>query len=116
MVPHAQDPADKQTFFVTNGEVTPESAEALVGSYRRRWGIETSYPVIGDVLPQSRSKHGSVRLFYFLFAVLLYDLWVLCNRLLTEVFGWERALPPISAAVFARLVRRRWMPDWFDQG
>jgi IS4 transposase len=72
---------------MTNGEVTPESAEALAGSYRRRWGIETSYRVIGDVLPQSRSKHDSVRLFHCLSAVLLYNLWVLCNRLLTEVFG-----------------------------
>ena len=115
-VPHAQSPEEKQTYFVTNCPVTEETATAIAESYRRRWGIETSYRVIGDFLAKSRSTVYSVRLFYFLFAVTLYNLWVLCNRLLTEVFGWELDLPPLSAAVFGRLIRQQWMADLFDPG
>lgn len=115
-VPHAQYPDEKQTFFVTTCEVSEETADAVAGSFRRRWGIETSYRVIGDFLAKSRSTAYSVRLFYFLFAVTLYNLWVLCNRLLSTIFEWDLDLPPISAAVFGRLVRNRWMADLFDPG
>ena len=115
-VPHAQSPEEKHTFFVTNCEVTEENVTGLAAAYRRRWGVETSYRVIGDFLAKSRSTAYSVRLFYFLFAVTLYNLWVLCNRLLSTVFEWDLDLPPISAAVFGRLVRDRWMADLFDPG
>lgn len=115
-VPHAQSPEEKHTYFVTNCTVTDENATALADSYRRRWGVETSYRVIGDFLAKSRSTVYSVRLFYFLFAVTLYNLWVLCNRLLSTVFEWDVDQPPISAAIFGRLLRDRWMGDLFDPG
>lgn len=115
-VPHAQSPEEKHTFFVTNCNVTEENALSLADSYRRRWGVETSYRVIGDFLAKSRSTVYSVRLFYFLFAVTLYNLWVLCNRLLTTVFEWNVDHPPISAAIFGRLIRDRWMDDLLDPG
>ena len=115
-VPHAQSPDEKHTFFVTNCTLTEKTVTGLAEAYRRRWGVETSYRVIGDFLAKSRSTAYSVRLFYFLFAVTLYNLWVLCNRLLSTVFEWDLDLPPISAAVFGRLVRDRWMADLFDPG
>lgn len=52
----------------------------------------------------------------FLFAVTMSDLWVLCNRLLTDVFGRELEVPATSGAVFARVHRQRWMADLFDPG
>ena len=115
-VPHREHPNEQQTYFVTNRPVDEEIGPALANAYRRRWGIETSYRLIGDFLAKSRSTVFTVRLFYFLFAVTLYNLWVLCNRLLASVFGWELDPPPISAAIFARLVRNRWMGELFDPG
>ena len=115
-VPHREHPDEQQTYFVTNRPVREKTAPALANAYRRRWGIETSYRVIGDFLAKSRSTAYSVRLFYFLFAVTLYNLWVLCNRLLSTIFEWDLDLPPISATVFGRLVRNRWMSALFDPG
>ncbi|MFB6266172.1 MAG: transposase [Halodesulfurarchaeum sp.] len=110
-VPHAESPAEKQTYFVTNLDVDTESAQSLADSYRRRWGIETSYRVIGDFLAKSRSKSFSVRLFYFLFAVTLYNLWVVTNLLLTVVFDGEIDSPVVSGAVFGQIVLNRWLSE-----
>jgi IS4 transposase len=54
----------------------------LAEAYRRRWGLETSYRTVGEILSKTTSPTFSVRLFYFLFAVALYNLWVLVNLLL----------------------------------
>lgn len=104
-VPHAENPETKQTYFVTNLQVNEQSAEGLAESYRRRWGIETSYRVIGDFLAKTTSKSYSVRLFYFSFAVALYDIWVLTNALLIVVIDDPPAdRPPLSGRVFAQLL------------
>lgn len=104
-VPHADAPESKQMYFVTNMRVTETSAESLAESYRRRWGIETSYRVIGDFLAKTTSKSFSVRLYYFLFAVALYDIWVLTNVLLTVVIDDPPVnRPPLSGRVFAQLL------------
>lgn len=115
-VPHTGAPEEKQTYFITNRTVTEAAAEGTAEAYCRRWGIETSYRVIGDFLARSRSTVYSVRLFYFLFAVTLYNLWVLINRLLVELFGRLTERPLVSAKVFGRLVRQRWMPDRLQPG
>lgn len=110
-VPHADQPDEKQTYFVTNMEVTEATAAALAESYRRRWGIETSYRVIGDFLAKTTSKSFVVRLYYFLFAVTLYDIWVLTNVLLSVVVNdSQRDRPLIPCRVFARLLERTARP------
>lgn len=50
-----------------------EFAESLAEAYRRRWGIEISYQKVGEFLPRTSSPMFSVRLFYFRFAVALYN-------------------------------------------
>jgi hypothetical protein len=45
--------------------------------FRRRWGIETSYRLIGLFLAKTTSKWYG--LLYFFLAVVLYNLWVLRN-------------------------------------
>ncbi len=55
------------------------SADRIVKSYRKRWGIETSYIVVEQFMPQTTSKKYVIRLFCFLFAVWMYNLWVLFN-------------------------------------
>ncbi|MFT4965199.1 MAG: IS4 transposase [Halobacteriales archaeon] len=110
-VPHAHHPEDKQTYFVTNMPVSETTAAALAESYRRRWGIETSYRVIGDFLAKTTSKSFAVRLYYFLFAVALYDIWVLTNVLLGVVFDdAQRDRPLIPSRVFARLLEKAARP------
>lgn len=108
-VPHAQNPDEKQSYFVTNLPVDEDWAPQLATAYRRRWGIETSYRVIKDFLPRSRSTYFVVRVFYYLFAVVLYNLWVVVNALLTRVFGPITDRPLVTAGVFGRVVRARWL-------
>lgn len=115
-VPHAEQPDEKQSYFVTNLPTDEASAPRLAESYRRRWGIETSYRVIGEFLPRSRSTYFVVRLFYFLFAVTLYNLWVLVNALLSLAFGGYPDAPVVTAVLFGRSLRDRWMPDRADPG
>ena len=53
--------------------------------YRRRWGIENSYKTIKEFLARTTSKTYVVRLFYFVFAVLLYNCWLLVDVLVRDV-------------------------------
>lgn len=94
VVPHRTHD-DDQFCLVTNREVTRDLAHPLAEAYRRRWGIETSYRKVTEVLPRTSSPTFSVRLFYFLFAVALYNLWVLVNLLVTpgRAVGSDPVLP-----------------------
>lgn len=100
-VPH-RTTEDEHVWFVTNLDVDTSTAKAYAAAFRRRWGIETSYRQIGDFLPRTSSPTFSVRLFYFLFAVSLYNLWVLANVLLSA----KRVpkTPQISTRIFRRFV------------
>jgi Transposase DDE domain. len=48
-------------------------------TYRKRWGVETSYRMIGLFLAKTTSKLYRLRVLYFFLAVVLYNLWVLRN-------------------------------------
>lgn len=115
-MPHTHHPEEKQTYFVTNIPVTAATAVGLAESYRRRWGVETSYRMIGDFLAKTTSKSFSVRLFYFLFAVMLYNLWVLTNVLLSVVIDAELDRPILTSRVFGRLLENHWMPEFPPPG
>jgi len=102
VVPH-QSREDDHFCLVTNREVTSDFAQPLAEAYRRRWGIETSYRKITEFLPKTSSPTFSVRLFYFLLAVALYNLWVLTNLLLTA----SRAVgstPVLPTALFRQFL------------
>jgi len=58
-------------------------AERLFNLYSKRWGIETSYRVKKHSFrPKTTSKNYFIRLFYFMFSVLLYNLWLLADILI----------------------------------
>lgn len=82
VVPH-RSRTDDHFCLIANREVTRDLAHPLAEAHRRRWGIETSYGRVTHFLPKTSSPTFSVRLFYFLFAVALYNLWELTNLLLT---------------------------------
>jgi hypothetical protein len=78
--------------FATN-EVFEENdvnlTERLFFLYGKRWGIESSYRVKKQsYLPKTTSKNYLIRLFYFMFSVLLYNLWILADILIwLALFG-----------------------------
>ena len=66
----------KLLVFATNTSFKPRR---LRKTFRKRWGIETSYRMIGMFLPKTTSKVYRLRVLYFFLAVVLYNLWVLRN-------------------------------------
>lgn len=77
----------------------------LYSLYGKRWGIETSYRVIEhDFKARTTSKKYVVRLFYFLFCVLLYNLWILANALLASlIFGFIPRKLLVTTKYFGKL-------------
>ena len=78
--------------FATNEEYNESDvnlAERLFNLYGKRWGVETSYRVKKhSYLPKTTSKNYLIRLFYFMFSVLLYNLWILADILIwLALFG-----------------------------
>lgn len=87
------------TVFATNLRVGPDEAEAFCRRYSRRWQIENEYKSIkGDFLAKTSSKDYRVRLFYFLFAVLLYNIWRLTDFLLKAGVDGEMDYTPVLTA------------------
>jgi len=82
---------DKRAFATNEdfNENDVDLAQRLFLLYGKRWGIETSYKVKKQsFLPKTTSKNYLIRIFYFLFSVLLYNLWLLVDVLLwLAVFG-----------------------------
>ena len=58
--------------------------------YGKRWGIETSYRVKKHSFrAKTTSKNYHIRLFYFLFSVLMYNLWIITDILIwLHLFGF----------------------------
>ena len=87
-----EDDEGNKRAFATNedfNENDVDLAQRLFLLYGKRWGIETSYKVKKQsFLPKTTSKNYLIRIFYFLFSVLLYNLWLLVDILLwLAVFG-----------------------------
>ncbi|WP_248898359.1 transposase [Haloplanus halobius] len=87
------------TVFATNLRVGPDEAETFCRRYSRRWQIENEYKSIkGDFLAKTSSKDYRVRLFYFVFAVLLYNIWRLTDFLLKAGVDDEMDYAPVLTA------------------
>jgi hypothetical protein len=87
------------TVFATNLRVGPDEAEAFCRRYSRRWQIENEYKSIKhDFLAKTSSKDYRVRLFYFVFAVLLYNVWRLTDFLLKAGVDGEMDYAPVLTA------------------
>ena len=87
------------TVFATNLRVGPDEAETFCRRYSRRWQIENEYKSIkGDFLAKTSSKDYRVRLFYFVFAVLLFNIWRLTDFLLKAGVDGEMDYAPVLTA------------------
>jgi len=87
-----EDEEGKKRAFATNEEYSENDlnlAERLFYLYSKRWGIETSYRVKKhSFLPKTTSRNYLIRIFYFLFSVLFYNLWLLADILIWMlIFG-----------------------------
>lgn len=80
-------------------------ADKVFKQYGRRWGIESSYRVKKHSFrPQTTSKNYFVRLFYFLFSVLMYNLWILLDIMLCIIlFGMKPSYHIITSKLFATI-------------
>lgn len=106
-----KDEDENEFCFVTNMDVTEETATAYAVAFRRRWGIETSYRKVTEFLPKTASPTFSVRLFYFSVASVLYNLWVLANLFINPERPFPER-PPLPAAIFRKAIEI----DLFDHG
>lgn len=90
---------EETTVFATNLRVEADDAETFCRRYSRRWQIENEYKSIkGDFLAKTSSKDYRVRLFYFVFAVLLYNIWRLTDFLLKAGVDGEMDYAPVLTA------------------
>ena len=90
---------DGTAVFATNLSVGPDEAETFCRRYSRRWQIENEYKSIkNDFLAKTSSKDYRVRLFYFVFAVLLHNIWRLTDFLLKAAVEGEVSDVPVLTA------------------
>jgi len=89
--------------FATNTTYTPESIRRL---YKHRFGIETQYRIKNKFLGRTCSKEYSVRYFFFILAICIYNLWVLFNVIERGVKGLNPGKIPIKVDRIIYLVRK----------
>jgi hypothetical protein len=91
--------SDGTAVFSTNLPIGTEGAESFCRRYSRRWQIENEYKSLkNDFLAKTSSKDYRVRLFYFVFAVLLYNIWRLTDFLLKAGVDGEMVYKPVLTA------------------
>jgi len=95
--------------FVSNedwNENDVDLADKIFMQYGKRWGIETSYRVKKySFRSKTSSKNYFVRFFYFMFSVLMYNLWILidimiCLMLYGEKYGKHVITSKLFATIF----------------
>lgn len=67
--------------FITNIPVNERTRTALGKEYRQRWNIETSFRVKNGFLAKTSSMNYSVRYVIYMFAIVMYNFWILANML-----------------------------------
>jgi putative transposase len=90
--------------FATNLDKT--TTTSYVKRYKKRWAIETSYRVKKhSYLPKTTSKNYLIRLFYFMFSVLLYNLWILADILIwLALFGEVKEDHLVTSKLFGTIL------------
>lgn len=84
--------------------------EYVVNRYDRRWQIETKYRVIKqDFLGKTTSRSFAVRTFFWLFAAMMYNAWVLLDVFLRADADDGVELPDDRPVMPARSFARRFL-------
>ncbi|MCK4497194.1 MAG: transposase [Candidatus Aenigmarchaeota archaeon] len=95
----------KKYAFATNMDITENNSFLLFDYYDRRWGVETAFRVKESFRARTTSKNYIIRLFYFMFSTVLYNLWVIVNAMLCMfLFGSLRDKPIVTAKIVGTLL------------
>jgi len=95
--------------FATNidfNENDVNLSDRIFMMYGQRWGIETGYRVKKHSFrSKTTSKNYFIRLFYFLFSVLLYNLWILIDILIwLSLYGKVRKWHLVTSKHFVTIL------------
>jgi putative transposase len=95
--------------FATNidfNENDVNLSDRIFMMYSKRWGIETGYRVKKHSFrSKTTSKNYFIRLFYFLFSVLLYNLWILADILIwLALFGVVKEDHLVTSKLFGTIL------------
>ena len=77
------EPEGKFTAFATN------TSWINVLKYGKRWDIETGFRMIENMRARTPSGSVDARVFYFLYSVMVFNLWVVANVILTQGARWD---------------------------
>jgi hypothetical protein len=94
---------DETFIFATNLKVDCKNVLLLSEGYRKRWGIETGYRVKKEVKGKTCSPNYVIRVLFQMLSILLYNLWVLCNILLSGIIFVKKGYP-ISMCKFRKIL------------
>ncbi len=99
---------DRRYAFATNLNFNNNDvllSERLFDPYSKRWGIETSYRVKKMFRGKTTSRNYIIRQFYFMMSVVLYNLWILINLLLSIfLFGKISKKLAVTAKLFGTVL------------
>lgn len=72
--------------YVTNLPILIYRDDVLIlrDQYKKRWGIETAHRIHDQFRIKTCCKEGNVRYFFFVIAMLLYNIWVHINLLMND--------------------------------
>jgi len=86
--------------FFTNMDVEPEW---IARTYTERWGIETGYRVKKEFRAKTCSTSFTVRLFFILMSVILYNFWVSLN-VESHILGEKTLTVRIIRTIFRKII------------
>jgi len=88
--------------FATNFKQQQVYGIDLFSLYSRRWNIETGFRVIKhEFMAKTTSTQYRIRMFMFMFSLLLYNIWVIVNAMLNRMlYGRQEGLRLISSKLF----------------
>lgn len=101
---------EKVMAYATNLPMDESDIEETVGRvssmYRKRWGIETGYRVIkNSFYLRTTSRDFRIRLLYFLFSTIVYNLWILIDILVwIDLMGEVGAYHQVKSKYFRTLI------------
>lgn len=102
---------DYKYLFATS---LPHRAETILKLFKNRWGIETSYRMSNQFLTKTTSRNYVVRLFYYLFACLVYNAWVTYNNNANQQELYPNDCPSIEVIQMKLLLIGLIMNESFD--
>ena len=97
---------ENHVVFVTNRRVDADKAHGMCLRYDRRWRIENQYKSMRHQFrAQTASRDFNVRLFYFVFQCLLYNIWRTTDALLKLKLNRDiDTTPELTAGEFVDVV------------